>query len=77
MPLEIVTIPCLSDNYAYLVNGPDGVALIDAPEAGPIIAALEERGWSLGRYHDHAPPPRSRRCCGRVEREIRLHGHGP
>ena len=59
MPLEIVTIPCLSDNYAYLVNGPDGVALIDAPEAGPIIAALEERGWSLGvimithHHHDH------------------------
>ena len=35
MPLEIVTIPCLSDNYAYLVNGPDGTCLIDAPEAGP------------------------------------------
>ena len=48
MPLEIVTIPCLSDNYAYLVNGPDGVAVIDAPEAAPIIAALEERGWTPG-----------------------------
>ena len=59
MPLEIVTIPCLSDNYAYLVNGPDGVALIDAPEAAPIIAELEARGWSLGvimithHHHDH------------------------
>ena len=48
MPLEIVTVPCLSDNYAYLVNGPDGVAVIDAPEAAPIIAALEERGWTPG-----------------------------
>ena len=59
MPLEIVTIPCLSDNYAYLVNGPDGVCLIDAPEAAPIIAALEARGWTLGsllithHHHDH------------------------
>ncbi|WP_420326508.1 hydroxyacylglutathione hydrolase [Mameliella sp.] len=59
MPLEIVTVPCLKDNYAYLVNGPDGVALIDAPEAGPIIEALEARGWSLGvimithHHHDH------------------------
>ncbi|MBV6636959.1 MAG: MBL fold metallo-hydrolase, partial [Mameliella sp.] len=59
MPLEIVTVPCLSDNYAYLVHGPDGVALIDAPEAGPIIEALEARGWSLGvimithHHHDH------------------------
>lgn len=59
MPLDIVTVPCLSDNYAYLVNGPDGVAVIDAPEAGPIIAALEARGWTPGvimithHHHDH------------------------
>lgn len=59
MPLDIVTVPCLSDNYAYLVKGPDGVALIDAPEAGPIIAALQERNWQLGvimithHHHDH------------------------
>jgi hypothetical protein len=32
--LEIVTIPCLADNYAYLVLSPDGrsAALVDAPE---------------------------------------------
>jgi hydroxyacylglutathione hydrolase len=59
MPLDIVTVPCLSDNYAYLVHGPDGTALIDAPEAGPIIEALEARGWTLGvimlthHHHDH------------------------
>ncbi len=59
MPLEIVTVPCLRDNYAYLVKGPDGVCLIDAPEAGPIIDALESRGWDLGailithHHHDH------------------------
>ncbi|SMX38159.1 hydroxyacylglutathione hydrolase [Maliponia aquimaris] len=59
MPLEIVTVPCLKDNYAYLVHGPDGTALIDAPEAAPIIAALDARGWTLGvimithHHHDH------------------------
>ncbi|MBI1219100.1 MAG: hydroxyacylglutathione hydrolase [Rhodobacteraceae bacterium] len=59
MPLEIVTVPCLKDNYAYLVRGPDGICLIDAPEAGPIIAALESRGWHLDtilithHHHDH------------------------
>lgn len=47
MPLEIVTVPCLSDNYAYLIKGPEGVWLVDAPEAGPIAAALEARGWGL------------------------------
>ncbi|APX22120.1 MAG: hydroxyacylglutathione hydrolase [Rhodobacteraceae bacterium] len=57
--MEIITVPCLSDNYAYLVQGPDGVCLVDAPEAGPIIEALETRGWSLDtllithHHHDH------------------------
>lgn len=46
-PLEIVTVPCLSDNYAYLIKGPDGVCLIDAPEAEPIIESLDARGWDL------------------------------
>jgi hydroxyacylglutathione hydrolase len=49
MPLEIVTVPCLKDNYAYLVHdGKTGqTALIDAPQAGPIRQALETRGWTL------------------------------
>ncbi|MDO6585656.1 hydroxyacylglutathione hydrolase [Salipiger sp. 1_MG-2023] len=57
--MEIITVPCLSDNYAYLVKGPTGVTLIDAPEAAPIVAALEARGWQLSdllithHHHDH------------------------
>ena len=47
MPIEIVTVPCLDDNYAYLVKGPDGVCLIDAPDAPPIETALDARGWGL------------------------------
>lgn len=49
MPLEIVTIPCRSDNYAYLLRDAvtGTVALVDAPEVAPILRALDERGWSL------------------------------
>jgi len=49
MALEIVTVPCLRDNYAYLLRDAAAgtVGLIDAPEAGPIEAALKERGWGL------------------------------
>ena len=47
MPLEILTVPCLSDNYAYVIHGDDGVCLVDAPEAGPIVDALDAKGWSL------------------------------
>lgn len=49
MPLELVTVPCLSDNYAFLIH--DDVtrrtALIDAPEAEPIMEVLTGRGWEL------------------------------
>ncbi len=49
MPLELVTIPCLTDNYAYLIhNAATGeTALVDVPEAPPILAALKSRGWRL------------------------------
>lgn len=57
MPLELVTVRCLQDNYAYLLHGEAGTALIDAPEAAPILQALRERDWSLDAIlltHHHA-----------------------
>lgn len=57
--VELVVVPCLSDNYAFLVhnNETNETALVDAPEAGPIQTALETRGWSLNdilitHHHD-------------------------
>lgn len=47
MPLELVPVRCLSDNYAWLLHGNGQTALIDAPEAAPILAELAARGWSL------------------------------
>lgn len=49
MPFDLVTIPCLSDNYAFLLRDTDSneVALIDVPEAAPISAKLKELGWTL------------------------------
>ena len=49
MSLEVVTVPCLRDNYAFLARdeATGAVALIDAPEANPIKAALKERNWKL------------------------------
>ncbi len=58
MPFDLVTIPCLSDNYAYLLRDHDSgkVALIDVPEAEPILAELSNRGWELSQVwitHHH------------------------
>lgn len=49
MSLQIATIPCLSDNYAFLLHDKASgeTALVDAPEAAPIIAELDKRGWNL------------------------------
>lgn len=59
MSPEIVTVPCLADNYAYLLHdsASGATAVIDVPEARPILAALAERGWTLGDIlitHHHA-----------------------
>ncbi|NCV50142.1 MAG: hydroxyacylglutathione hydrolase, partial [Rhodobacterales bacterium] len=38
MSLELITIPCLSDNYAFILfnNENRSALLVDAPEAEPI-----------------------------------------
>jgi hydroxyacylglutathione hydrolase len=59
MPLHLLTLPCLTDNYAYLVHDDESgeTAVIDVPEAAPILAALSERGWTLSAIwltHHHS-----------------------
>lgn len=59
MAVEVRLIPCLSDNYAVLVHEPESAttALVDAPEAAPILAALDKEGWTLTHIlitHHHA-----------------------
>jgi hydroxyacylglutathione hydrolase len=58
MPVEIITVPCLSDNYAYLIRdrASGKVAVVDAPAAGSIVDALEARGWGVDQIwitHHH------------------------
>ena len=47
--LEILQIPVLTDNYIYLVHEPNGwaTAAIDPALAGPVLKALDEKGWKL------------------------------
>src|SRR6056297_2479319 len=49
MSLKILTIPCRTDNYAYLAHDPatGATALFDVPEAGPILEALAQHAWQL------------------------------
>jgi hydroxyacylglutathione hydrolase len=59
MSVEVRLVPCLSDNYAVLLrdSASNMVAAIDAPEAAPIVEALEDAKWKLTHIlvtHKHA-----------------------
>src|SRR6201747_1976924 len=61
MAAEIRLFPCLTDNFGYLIHDPEtkATASVDAPEAAPILKALEPEGWTLTdilithHHHDH------------------------
>ena len=47
--LEVTIVPCLRDNYAYLVRpqGQKQVLVVDPSEAEPVVAAVEREGLEL------------------------------
>lgn len=49
MTADIRLFTCLTDNFGALIHDPatKATAAIDAPEAAPIIKALEHEGWTL------------------------------
>jgi hydroxyacylglutathione hydrolase len=58
--VRIVPVACLSDNYAYLIVGDAGEAVVvDASEAAPVRAALRREAarltaiWSTHHHWDH------------------------
>ncbi len=58
MPLELLILPCLADNYAYIVHeaATDTTSVIDVPEAAPVLQVLTQKGWKLNHIlitHHH------------------------
>ena len=49
MTLTLTTVPCLKDNYAFIIGNPQTreAAVIDVPEAGPVNAAIAAGNWTL------------------------------
>ena len=57
--MRVVTVPCLKDNYAYLVidEATGRCAVVDPGESAPVAAALAREGVTLGAIwatHHHA-----------------------
>jgi len=57
--MRVVAVPCLKDNFAYLVIDGDRAAVVDPGEAAPIEAALAREGvqlaaiWLTHHHWDH------------------------
>ena len=59
--MRVVPVPCLKDNYAYLVvcERTGQAAVVDASEAEPVLAAVKREGvklvaiWSTHHHLDH------------------------
>jgi hydroxyacylglutathione hydrolase len=59
--LSVELVPCLTDNYAYLIADADSglCAVVDPSEAEPVHRALAAHGWRLSHilnthhHHDH------------------------
>jgi hydroxyacylglutathione hydrolase len=50
-PLEIVAVPVLTDNYAWLIYDPktEDAVVVDPGEAAPVLAAAKQRGWHISQ----------------------------
>jgi len=57
--MEIHIVPCLSDNYAYLLAYGGAAVVVDPSEAAPVQAELARLGlsltgiWATHHHHDH------------------------
>ncbi|HEV7556172.1 MAG TPA: hydroxyacylglutathione hydrolase, partial [Kofleriaceae bacterium] len=57
--MRVVPVPCLKDNYAYLVIDGGRAAVVDPGEAAPIEAALVRENvelvaiWATHHHYDH------------------------
>jgi hydroxyacylglutathione hydrolase len=57
--VRVAIVPCLADNFAYLVIEGERAAIVDPGEAAPVEAALAREGvtlaaiWLTHHHHDH------------------------
>jgi hypothetical protein len=66
MRVQVAQIPCLSDNYGFLLHDPVSgqTASIDTPDARALSNELRARGWTLTHiWNTHQYVKRMERRC--------------
>jgi hydroxyacylglutathione hydrolase len=57
--MQVIPVPCLSDNYAYLAIENGRAAVVDPSQADPVLRAIDEAGvklseiWLTHHHWDH------------------------
>ena len=57
--MQVIPVPCLRDNYAYLVVQGGRTAVVDPSEAAPVLRAIHDRHlrlteiWLTHHHWDH------------------------
>jgi len=74
--MRVIPIPCLADNYAYLLvcRETKEAAIVDASEAGPVLRALEMGAGTQDSRRDLSAAPSSREDI-RVAAILSTHHH--
>jgi hydroxyacylglutathione hydrolase len=78
--MRVVTVPCLKDNFAYLLIEQDRAAVVDPGEAGPVEQALARAGvelaaiWLTHHHADHVGGVEAL-AAGRAGLEVIAHSH--
>lgn len=75
--MRIVPIPCLSDNYAYLLvcRETKEAAIVDASEAGPVLAAIDQGAGTQDSRRDLAALANETREDVRIVAILSTHHH--
>ena len=75
--MRIVPIPCLSDNYAYLLvcRETKEAAIVDVSEAGPVLAAIEQGAGTQDSRRDLAALAHASREDIRIVAILSTHHH--
>lgn len=75
--MRIVPIPCLSDNYAYLLvcRETKEAAIVDVSEAGPVLAAIDQGAGTQDSRRDLSTLVHSSREDVRIVAILSTHHH--
>lgn len=78
--LEVIPVPCLKDNYAYLIvcKQTNAIGIVDPSEAEPVLAALKQQSGqpvAILNTHHHYDHVGGNQALKRAYPELKVYGY--